>query len=254
MAQPATQRREGQTSARVTVSARPFETEMLGIPVAHLDIEGVDGHELLPKISSALAEAARAGTRLVSCRRPDGDVTVLGALQAAGFRVIECLITLQCDLRRAVGKMPERVRLATWTDDNAVAAIASSSFRHDRFHADPQVSDEAADRLKGAWARNSVNGRADAVFVTEEGGRLTGFNACLLRGDEAVIDLIGVADVAQRRGFGRDLVAASLAHYAGKAQRMIVGTQSANHASLALYETAGFRIKSTAFTLHAHLH
>jgi ribosomal protein S18 acetylase RimI-like enzyme len=254
MAQPAKQQRKGQASARINISARPFETDMLGIPTAHLDIESVDHHDLLPEISSTLAEVARGGIRLVSCRCPDGNVSVLGALQAAGFRVIECLITLQCDLGQAVGGMPERVRLATRADTDAVAAIASASFRHDRFHADPRVSDEAADRLKGAWARNSVNGRADAVFVTEEEGRLTGFNACLLRGDEAVIDLIGVADGSQRRGFGRDLVAASLVHYAGKAQRMIVGTQSANHASLGLYDSAGFRIKSTAFTLHAHLH
>jgi ribosomal protein S18 acetylase RimI-like enzyme len=254
MSQPVMQLRQDKASTRVSLLPRPFETEMLGMPAAQLDIEGVDNGNLSPAISAALDQAARAGTRLVSCRRPDSDIPVIGALQDAGFRVIECLVTLQCELPHRIAKMPERVRLATRTDADAVAAIASSSFRHDRFHADPKVSDEAADRLKGAWARNAVNGRADAVFVTEDTGTLTGFNACLVRGDTAVIDLIGVANGAQRRGFGRDLVAASLAHYAGKAQRMIVGTQSANQASLALYEAAGFRVKSAAFTLHAHLH
>jgi ribosomal protein S18 acetylase RimI-like enzyme len=238
---------------RFVLSARPFETEMLGIPTSHLEIEGGDDGQVGAAISSALAEAAQNGTRLVTCRRPDSDSAILCALQAAGFHVIECLLTLECDLRHASGRIPDRVRIAQQTDADAVATIAAEAFHYDRFHADPMVPDDAADRLKGRWARNSVNGRADTVFVSEEAGRITGFNACLMRDDTAVIDLIGVANGAQRRGFGHDLVAASLEYYSGKAARMLVGTQSTNLASLALYEAANFRIKSSAFTLHAHL-
>jgi ribosomal protein S18 acetylase RimI-like enzyme len=153
--------------------------------------------------------------------------------------------------------MADHLRLAQRADADAdadaVAAIAATAFRHDRFHADPLVPDAAADRFKEVWARNCVNGRADAVFVTEESGRINGFNACLLRGDTVAIDLIAVANGAQRRGLGRSLVDAALSYYFGKAARIIVGTQSANQPSLALYEAAGFRIKSSAFTLHAHL-
>jgi ribosomal protein S18 acetylase RimI-like enzyme len=101
--------------------------------------------------------------------------------------------------------------------------------------------------------RNACAGRADAVLVAREGGRVVGFNACLLNGDRAVIDLIAVAETAQGRGCGRKLVDGALACYAGKATEMRVGTQSRNLASLALYRACGFAVVETAMTLHAHL-
>jgi ribosomal protein S18 acetylase RimI-like enzyme len=98
-----------------------------------------------------------------------------------------------------------------------------------------------------------VLGRADTVFVTETAGEITGFNACMVCGGAAVIDLIGVAPGFQGRGLGRDLVNASRSHYAGRTSRMTVGTQTVNTASLALYLSCGFRIEASALTLHAHL-
>ena len=102
-------------------------------------------------------------------------------------------------------------------------------------------------------ARNSVLGRADRVFVTRDGDAITGFNACLRNGDDAVIDLIAVSRHYQGQGLGRALTVAAIAHYSGKSKRMNVGTQAGNVASLALYQSAGFRIMSSATTLHAHL-
>ena len=111
-----------------------------------------------------------------------------------------------------------------------------------------------ADRLKETWVRNSAAGRADAMLVAREDGRVVGFNACMRSGEAAVIDLIGVAPEAQGRGHGRALVEGALAHYAAAgAGEMTVGTQSKNVASLALYQACGFRVRSSQFTLHAHL-
>ena len=57
----------------------------------------------------------------------------------------------------------------------------------------------------------------------------------------------------QGQGLGADLTAAPLSHYGGRVETMQVGTQACNYASLALYQSFGFRIESAAFTLHAHL-
>ena len=238
----------------------PFESEFLGIPTFRLEIPASTQNYapetealLLQELTIALDEIALIGPHLVTCRRSETDRAVLSTLQVAGFRVIECLITLGCALDRTGGQPPVRVRKSTMADADAAERIGATAFYLDRFHSDPLVSDAAASRLKGAWARNSVAGRADAVFVIEEDGCVVGFNACLLRGDTAVIDLIAVAPGFQGRGLGRDLVAASLAYYAGKAARMIVGTQSTNYSSFGLYQSAGFRIEGSALTLHAHL-
>jgi ribosomal protein S18 acetylase RimI-like enzyme len=235
---------------QAVATRRAFETEILGIATFGLEIEG---HADAAAIAKTLDAAKRAGARLLTCRRPETDRATIAALQACGFKVIECLLTLSRPLDINARSLPSGIRLSRKDDADGVATVGASIFRFDRFHMDPQVPKAAADRLKGAWARNSVEGRADAVFIAETDGRITGFNACLLRGDTAVIDLIGVRSGMQGRGIGRDLVAAALSHYAGRAARMIVGTQSANYASLALYHQAGFRIDNSAFTLHAHL-
>ena len=241
--------------AVAVLGERAFESEMLAFPTRHLEeIRGTaHGEPSSAEIAGLLAALATAGVRLVTCRRPESDRAMLLALQAGGFRVIECLLTLARPLDGAVPAMPAGVSLAKPEDAEGCARVGGGAFRYDRFHADPTIDHGRADALKAAWAGNAVRGRADAVFVTRAGGAITGFSACLLRGDIAVIDLIGVAPAHQAQGLGRALTEAALAHYAGRAKRMLVGTQSCNYASLALYQRAGFRIESSALTLHAHL-
>jgi dTDP-4-amino-4,6-dideoxy-D-galactose acyltransferase len=243
----------GVSFGSATLVPCPFETEALNLATFRLDLAVEDDAPMSPLITAVLQAAKPAGARLVACRRPERDRHILSSLQACGFRTIECLLTLGRDLTGRAEPTSGRVRLAKREDAQRVAAIAAAAFRTDRFHADPMVPNDAADRLKSAWACNSVTGRADAVFVIEEGDQIIAFNACMLRGDTAVIDLIAVKPGLQGRGLGRDLVRASLVHYAGKAARMTVGTQSANYASLALYQASGFRVEGSALTLHAHL-
>jgi len=246
---------EAGMGAVAVLGERAFESEMLALPTRHIeDIRGAEPGEPSPaQIASLLAALGGEGVRLVTCRRPESDRAILLALQAGGFRVIECLLTLARPLDGAVPDMPAQVSLAKPADAEGCARVGGAVFRYDRFHADPAIDRGRADALKAAWARNAARGRADAVFVTRADGAITGFNACLLRGDTAIIDLIGVAPGHQAQGLGRALIEAALAHYAGRAKRMLVGTQSCNYASLALYQRAGFRIEGSALTLHAHI-
>lgn len=230
-----------------------FETQNLGIKTFQLSFVDAGLADMGRLVRKAIDAAAQAGAQLITCRCSEEDRASALALQEAGFRVIECLLTLGRSIKNEAASFSTRIRLSRASDADAVETIASSVFRFDRFHADPLIPDEAADRLKGAWARNSVNGRADAVFIAEEEGNIIGFNACLLRGETAIIDLLGVAKERQGRGIGRDLVAASLSYFSGKASRIIVGTQSANLSSLALYQGVGFQIETSSLTLHAHL-
>jgi ribosomal protein S18 acetylase RimI-like enzyme len=239
----------------VSVAARPFESEMLEQKVASVEAIATaanDGSQIAPLLSGALEVLSADGCSLVMCRRPESDEAAIAALQTTGFQILERLLTLARPLTAAI-EMPANVSLASRDDAEACAAIAREAFSFDRFHADSRIADAAADRLKAQWARNSVQGRADTVFVSREGGKVTGFNACLRSGDHAVIDLIGVSASHRGQGLGRALTIASIAHYTGKVSTMRVGTQANNAPSLALYATSGFRVVSSAVTLHAHL-
>lgn len=245
---------EGKIAGAVAFAPRPFETEHLHLKTLHLDEFVIVRKEASrPLFAGSLDALARGECQLVTARRPEAERDVNAALQTAGFQVIECLMSLTRPLERNGGELPAGVSVASKNDADGCAEVARRAFRSDRFHADPAIDDSMADTLKAEWARNSVHGRADKVFVTRDGGAVTGFNACLLKGDEAVIDLIGVAPGHQGRGLGRALTAAAIAHYSGRAARITVGTQSCNSASLSLYQGAGFRICNSALTLHAHL-
>jgi ribosomal protein S18 acetylase RimI-like enzyme len=245
----------GAVVGAIGIDARPFESECLSRRVASVGAlaisPGADA-KLAELIAGALELLRESGVSLVSCRRPDTDVAELAALKDAGFREVERLKTLSRRLVDAV-ETPEGVSLATLDDAEACAAVAHEAFLYDRFHADPDVDNGAADRLKAQWALNSVRGRADAVFVVRDNGKVAGFNACMRASDAAVIDLICVAASYRRRGYARALTLAALAHYTGKVKEMKVGTQSTNIASLALYRAMGFRESSTSITVHAHL-
>jgi ribosomal protein S18 acetylase RimI-like enzyme len=244
----------GEIAGVVSFAPRPFETEQLHLKTLHLDQLAIVRKEASrPLFAGSLDALAREGCQLVTARRPEAERDVNSALQAAGFQVIECLMSLTRPLERNGGELPSGVSVASNDDADGCAEVARRTFRSDRFHADPAIDDAAADTLKAEWARNSVRGRADKVFITRDNGTVIGFNACLLKGDEAVIDLIGVAPGHQGRGLGRALTAAAIAHYSGRAACITVGTQSCNSASLSLYQDAGFRICNSALTLHAHL-
>ena len=246
---------DGSLIGAVGIAARPFESECLSRRVASIGALATlpnRSAELAGLLAGALYLLVEDGMSLLSCRRPETNVAEIAALNKAGFREVERLITLSRPFNETAG-MPDGISMARPEDVETCAAIAGEAFSYDRFHVDPRVDNSAADRLKAQWARNSLRGRADAVFVARDGDKAVGFNACMLAGDTAVIDLICVAGLYRGRGIARALTHASLAHYAGKAKEMKVGTQSTNGASLALYRMAGFRDVSTAVTLHAHL-
>jgi ribosomal protein S18 acetylase RimI-like enzyme len=230
---------------------QPFESALLPGPAFRLRLpdEAAD-HRPTPGLGGLAAWASETGVGLVTARVPAAAAGLQAALAGAGFRAIERLVTLERTLE-AGEAWPAGVRRGDPADAEPCAAIARTTFRHDRFHADPQIEPAVADALKARWVLNAFAGRADCCLVAGEPGQVTGFNLCLRTGDLAVIDLIAVAADAQGRGIGRSLVAASLAHYAAAgAARLRVGTQATNVASLALYRRAGFVPVAEAVTFH----
>jgi spore coat polysaccharide biosynthesis protein SpsF len=217
------------------VEHQEFETGVLGAPVARL----VSGEGGSPPDPNAW---------LISCRVPAADTDEIQRRKDDGFREIESLVTF----RRPIIAIPEGAspQLATEADFEACLEIGKTSFQFDRFHADPGVPNVLADNLKETWVENSLKGRADAVFVTRDGDRATGFNLCRIDGHEVTIDLIAVANDMKGRGLGKHLIEQALNHYVGKADYIRAGTQTNNAASNQLYLGTGFSEISQEKTLH----
>jgi ribosomal protein S18 acetylase RimI-like enzyme len=235
-------------TALLTVEQQDFDSDIFGHPVYRLKIRG-GGKGLAEALSDLARSWVGKDIALCACRIPAVDTDSALALEAAGFRRIECLVTLTCDL--AAWRIPVTgVDLARPADLAACIAIARSAFSLDRLHADPFIPNEIADRQKEAWVRSGLAGGADRCFVVREAGLPVGFLLCRIVAGAAVADLLAVAPAHRRQGHGRRLMEAALAHYADGYPSLRLATQDSNRDAIAIYRRLGFRESGGELTYH----
>jgi ribosomal protein S18 acetylase RimI-like enzyme len=243
-----------------------FDSEIFGVPMGRIErflvppSSAADGRALLQEI---LRAAEARGLRHLTCRVPCADHPAALRLQERGFAVMTVFIGLQYPLARSQttwGREPG-VRPTAPGDLPAILAITREAFgQGTHFHADPSLAGEAATRLHERWAENCCARRAaDAVFVADAGGAVTGFISCqILPATRAVperargvIPLVAVAPAHRGRGVGKALVRRALAWFASQGLAFAdIGTESFNYPALNAYVGAGFQIALSAFWFH----
>ena len=213
---------------------------------------GASGAEIGAGQLVALAGGRNA---FFAAKVPVDDVVELERFLAAGFRIVDTNVTLECASAQYAGARESAdVRPAAVSDREPVLEIAASAFRWSRFHRDPRFSRALADHVKRAWAENCLDGRrGDEVLVVLHNGAPAGFLAALKTGSVAVVDLVAVHPQRQGGGLGEALTQAFAARWASRAERLRVGTQLANTAALRLYQRLGFRVAEAKHVLHAHV-
>lgn len=207
------------------------------------------GFDAFTATSAPLVPEPTAGRALTTYRVQANDVAALAAAEDAGFRVIDVNVTLERS--GGDGVSIGSAAPATPAQHAALLDVAGSCFRYSRFHLDPLVPRELADRVKREWVRSYVEGRRGVELLADDAE--AGFLAVLEAPDGArVIDLIGVAGEAQGRGVGESLVSTFVARHGVGGRVLRVGTQVANVASMRLYEKLGFRVAGSTYVLHRH--
>ncbi|HET7568265.1 MAG TPA: GNAT family N-acetyltransferase [Gaiellaceae bacterium] len=227
------------------MAARPdgWLAERFGCPV--FTVDGAASEE----------DVAGEGRRFYQARVAVDDVEAVRRLAALGFAVVDTTLTL--------GRLPElgwagsEVVHAEPAQREAVVEIARSSFRWSRFHLDPEVPDELANRIKADWIESYFAGtRGEHLLVALADGEPAGFLAVIAGEEEGrtlrTIDLIAVAEHARGRGLARALTAAFVAESAAVCDEVRVGTQAANVAATRLYESLGFSLVRAQYALHLH--
>jgi ribosomal protein S18 acetylase RimI-like enzyme len=213
---------------------------LLGRPAFHLSV-GAD---------PATPVAAPA---FVDARVPTGDIARAQQVANASFRLVDTNVRLDRPpgaLKTAAVKA--QIRPAESRDAEGVKTIAGASFRFDRFHADPQIPNATADRIKVAWAGNFFSGaRGNRMVVAADGASVLGFLQIIDQPEYSVIDLIAVAASAQGRGLAAAMIAYAIANRPAVAWR--VGTQVANATSLRLYERMGFLVTESQYVFHRQI-
>jgi len=143
------------------------------------------------------------------------------------------------------------VRFAREEDLGALRAIAKTGHRDTRFYFDQHFDRAKCDLLYEAWIENSFRGFAQDVLVAEIDQKPVGYITIHLRGDEANIGLVGVAEGHQGVGLGSILVRHFLSWAARKgAERATVVTQGRNTRAQRLYQRNGFVTASFQLWYH----
>jgi GNAT superfamily N-acetyltransferase len=218
-----------------------FDSETVGLSM--VKIIGLPASDnLAGLLTQWVKERSEEGHKHASVRVNREEAGRIAALEKAGFRRVETLITLVY-----TGSAPDssdpRISDCVPGDRASILALSQGVFDETRYALDPWMPEGTADRVVAAWVENNLKGRADRTWVAKVDGETAGFLSSLWRPDEglAVIDLIAVGERFERQGLGRALALAMVSHYFNKATRISVGTQATNSSALALYQRTGFR-------------
>lgn len=224
----------------------PWLSETLERPVFKWTGAG-DGETIAAALSGI-------GSGFVFAKVPPAEVSTCSMLTDAGFRIVDTSVTFAWGGRGEFAPSKVTVTPARPEQFEAVQDIAGSCFRWSRFHLDPLMPKELADRVKRRWIENYCLGvRGAALYAAELDGVTAGFLAVLTTPTAAVIDLVGVANDAQGKGVGTALTRHFVDEWKDRIPELRVGTQVANIRSMRLYERAGFSIVESAYVLHAHV-
>ena len=233
----------------MNIKFNAFESKYLGLKSGKISYSLPELEALEASTVDRLAEEAKNKKyNLVSIRIQSPDDATTRVFENAGFRKVEDMLSYSRRIFQSA-RGSDSVRVASNDDIESISQIGESSFSFDRFHSDPLIDNNKADKLKRAWSRNCLTHRASKVFVFQD-EKVGGFLACVKTKYALVIDLIAVAEEKRGLGVGRDLIGACEEYYQEQCNVYSVSTQSSNKASINLYNSCGFQLVSKQATFH----
>lgn len=244
------------------VAPVPWDTQLFGVDFHELRFAEPEAPwgELAASLGGPLAELTRAlpSPHLLVAKVPVAATPVAEVLGAAGFYPVETMVYLHLSLARfqpLVARAPASLALRAATTDDLpeLEAMAARAFTTDRFHLDPHLSNEAADRRYVSWLRGGLEA-GDPVFVYEDTrrGKRVGFYHVRETGPGVVdLSLAAVRPDAQRIGLGLLMYQAVVAECRERGFReaethVTVG----NLDVLNLFMRLGFEVRRPVFCFH----
>ncbi|MBN2141008.1 MAG: GNAT family N-acetyltransferase [Desulfovibrionaceae bacterium] len=206
-----------------------------------------------PKGAEALDACLARDKLFAYAKTRAADIERANRLEALGFRLAEVGLVFEKRLGPGPkGPVLKQTRFSSPKDREAVVDLAASSFTHSRFYADPRFPDQAAGRIKAAWAGNFFEGkRGQAMVVAQAEGRTAGFLLLLFRAEALVIDLVAVDKDLRGQGLAREMILFAEQNLPGFSI-LRAGTQARNGPSIGLYQALGFELTEVGCVFHLH--
>lgn len=250
--------RIGSEGVVLDCSIVPWDTELLGRPVAAIERIAVPAGAPAAAIRQAVADLHGwldgEAVAFASCRLPSLDLPASMLLEEAGFRFIETVYDPVLD------PVPDRpaaatgivVRAARPEDLPALEAIAGVAFTTGRHALDHRLDPGFAGRRYRRWLVTSLDDPRREVLAALEGDAIVGLFVVEALPERIVRwQLTAIAPEAQGRGVGRRVWGAMIErHRAAGAARIETTVSGHNLPVLALYAALGFRLTAPRTTFH----
>lgn len=236
-------------------SEAPWDTALFGEPVLQITrIEVRDAAAARDDFRKFERARTSLSSGLVSCRLGNEQLRESMLLEDAGFRFIEMIYQPELTLAEEQPVEAESLspRLASAEDLWRVVRIAGTAFGHERFHMDPRLPDEIADRRYQNWARSSLTHPSQRLMVLFDGEELVAFFVTEDQADGTCYwHLNAVARELQGKGFGRRAWTAMIRHAKLHGlKRIRTSIVARNHRVLNLYARLGFSFPAPQMTFH----
>ena len=232
----------------------PWDSAFFGVAIAR----SLQSHLDEASCSATLEWCASRRIECLYFLCPLDDSATQRLLNHHGFQSVGVRVTLVRPPGSDVAGDSAGFRLATVNDIPRLRAIALTSHRDTRFHADGHFDSARCDELYATWIEKSVQGYATHVIVAERDGAAVGY--VTLHVDEkapveaaprtARIGLFAVDEQWRGRGIGRNL----LRHAGQTLLKEGVGDTSVvtpgSTGALTLYKSAGFRTMDESLWYH----
>lgn len=214
--------------------------------------------EASPVRINACAQAL--GIQMLSIRVGTDHTQRVQQLEEDGFRLMDTLVYYDRRLTGDLLPLPavpgEIIRLATPGDVTEVTTVSAHAFADyfGHYHADPRLSNSAADAAYVEWAKNSVAG-CDAsrpAYVVVQDGCIVGFMTVQLQPDRSSEIILNAVhpDVQGTGVYGRLLAWVIHALQSAGCETLRISTQINNIAVQRAWGRCGLRMSHSFYTLH----
>lgn len=241
--------------ALADVVTMPWDEQVLGFPVLDLsNFRLKEGAQVWQAATDLRSWLSRIDAGMVSCRLPDATLKEGWALEAAGFRFIEMMISPVCTrlAQVALGNPKLKIRLADASDLDPLIAIASTAFGSERFHQDPRIDNKAADQRYSNWVEDSLEHATQKLYCVTCDEVIVALFVTENREPNSVYWHLTALDPARAGvGLGEQVWRAMLDYHASMGA-IEVKTKIAvrNTVVMNLYAKLGFRFEHPEMTFH----
>jgi ribosomal protein S18 acetylase RimI-like enzyme len=236
----------------------PWDAELFGFNVGTFqpaDPTNIAGLAAADLRAALLGWMRKRDVELLSCSVPAGAFQSLSVLAQLGFVFVDLGLTAFARKLTGLPAASLEVRRAGPADTAALEAIAGSTFRFGRYHADARFPKPLADHRYRRWLGRAVGAQSDTEFVLVSGpvGQPTGFVHATLERGLVDIRLIAVSEHAKGRALGPALLGAALQHLMPQGAREVKARLSGgNTAALNLYSRLGLSFREADAIYHLH--